>query len=222
MAAGPRVDIIIIGAGGTGADVAAWIQESPELGSYRLIGFLDDAPEKQGTLLGAVRVLGPLRAAQEWPDARFVNTIGSPGSFSRRHEVLTAGNIHLDQLETLMHPRAVVARGASVGRGSIVYPHVMISPGARVGNQVVLLANVVVNHDVVIGDCTIVASGTTLSGRARLGRDCYIGAGAHVIQDASVGDGALVGMGSVVVRSVPPGTVVAGNPARVLRALDHR
>lgn len=32
-----------------------------------------------------------------------------------------------------------------------------------------------------------------------------------------IGDGCIVGAGSVVTRSVPPGCIVAGNPARILR-----
>ena len=34
-----------------------------------------------------------------------------------------------------------------------------------------------------------------------------------------IGEGAMVGAGSVVTKNVPPGVIVAGNPARVLRSL---
>ena len=50
----------------------------------------------------------------------------------------------------------------------------------------------------------------------RIGSDCWIGAAAIVMAD--VGDGSTVGAGSVVTKPVPPGVVVAGNPARILRA----
>lgn len=45
-----------------------------------------------------------------------------------------------------------------------------------------------------------------------IGADCWIGDAAVIMAD--IGDGATVGAGSVVTRSVPPATVVAGNPAR--------
>lgn len=51
--------------------------------------------------------------------------------------------------------------------------------------------------------------------RIRLGDDCWIGSDAVVMSD--VGTGAVVGAGSVVSRPVEPYTVVAGNPARLVR-----
>ncbi len=44
-----------------------------------------------------------------------------------------------------------------------------------------------------------------------------IGSGATILCGVTIGEGAMVGAGSVVVRNVPPGAVVAGNPARILR-----
>jgi acetyltransferase-like isoleucine patch superfamily enzyme len=44
-----------------------------------------------------------------------------------------------------------------------------------------------------------------------------IGANATLLPGVEVGEGALVGAGSVVVHDVPPGAVVAGNPARVIK-----
>lgn len=49
----------------------------------------------------------------------------------------------------------------------------------------------------------------------------WIGAGAIVLPRVSVGKGSVVGAGSVVTRDVPAGVLVAGNPARVIRQLDH-
>ena len=48
-----------------------------------------------------------------------------------------------------------------------------------------------------------------------IGDDVWIGAGAIITAGVEIGDGAVIGAGSVVRRSVPPGAIVAGNPARV-------
>ena len=53
-----------------------------------------------------------------------------------------------------------------------------------------------------------------------IGAFVWIGAGATVLPGVSIGDGAVVGAGAVVTRDVAPRTVVAGNPARVIRSLD--
>lgn len=54
----------------------------------------------------------------------------------------------------------------------------------------------------------------------RIGSDVWIGAGAIVVGGVTIGDGAVVAAGAVVTRDVPPATLVAGVPARAVRALD--
>jgi len=51
-----------------------------------------------------------------------------------------------------------------------------------------------------------------------IGNDVWIGQGARILPGARIGDGVIVGAGAVVGGTVPPYTVVAGNPARVLRS----
>jgi acetyltransferase-like isoleucine patch superfamily enzyme len=54
----------------------------------------------------------------------------------------------------------------------------------------------------------------------RVGRGASIGSNATVLCGITIGEGAIVGAGAVVTRDVPPRTIVAGNPARVLRRLS--
>jgi galactoside O-acetyltransferase len=54
-----------------------------------------------------------------------------------------------------------------------------------------------------------------------IGNKVWIGFGASILKGVTVGDGAVIGANSVVTRDVPPFTVVAGNPARIVRKLKE-
>ncbi|MDP2143181.1 MAG: acyltransferase [Gallionella sp.] len=53
-----------------------------------------------------------------------------------------------------------------------------------------------------------------------IGDDVWIGAGAILLRGVKIGTGAIIGAGSVVTHDVAPFSIVAGNPARVIRELD--
>ena len=63
------------------------------------------------------------------------------------------------------------------------------------------------------------AAGLELARPIRIGDNVWIGGGAIVLPGVSIGDGAVVAAGSVVRRDVAAATVVAGNPARMVRTL---
>ena len=54
-----------------------------------------------------------------------------------------------------------------------------------------------------------------------IGNRAWIGFGASVLKGVTVGEGAVVGANAVVTRDVPPYSLVAGNPARIVRRLDY-
>ena len=98
---------------------------------------------------------------------------------------------------------AQIGAGSTLGHGG---NGVVIHRGARIG------ARVLICHQVTIGG----------AGRSRgvptVGDDVYLGAGAKILGDLRVGDNCIVGANAVVTKSVPDGSVVAGNPARVIRS----
>lgn len=53
-----------------------------------------------------------------------------------------------------------------------------------------------------------------------IGDDVWIGDGCFILKGVTIGQGAVIGAGSVVVRDIPAHCIAAGNPARVVKALD--
>jgi hypothetical protein len=66
---------------------------------------------------------------------------------------------------------------------------------------------VILSHDMTRG----------LYADTRIGARCFIGAHSIILPGLTIGDGSIVGAGSVVTENVPPGVIVAGNPARLIR-----
>lgn len=91
--------------------------------------------------------------------------------------------------------------------------------------RIVIHDFVLIAHEVVLADSFAGIPGTALEGRPasdpaiELGENSWVGARAVLLEGARVGAGAIIGAAAVVDFEVPPYSVVAGNPARVVRKL---
>jgi len=62
--------------------------------------------------------------------------------------------------------------------------------------------------------------GYTKIGRIDIRENCFIGDSVIVLPDVTIGPNTIIGAGSVVIGDVPPGSLAAGNPARVISSLQ--
>jgi acetyltransferase-like isoleucine patch superfamily enzyme len=116
-----------------------------------------------------------------------------------------------------------IQKNAKVGCNCKISSHSFICEGVTIED------NVFIGHGVTfIND--IYPRATTIEGELQTEKDwkveptlikkgASIGSGATILCNVVIGENAVIGAGSLVTRDVPPDTVVAGNPARVLRRL---
>ncbi|WP_406283258.1 acetyltransferase [Embleya sp. NBC_00896] len=214
-------DLLIVGAGGFARETAAAIHDfrAPRGSSgWRLLGFLDDDPARQGTEVDGVPVLGDAEAVHKWPDALVVVCTGSPTNRWSRTRIVTRLGLPDTRWATLVHVSAVLPRTCEVGPGSVLMAQTVLTTAVRVGAHAHTMPHVVLTHDDDVGAFATLAAGVRLAGGVTVGRGAYLGAGAMVREHRGVGAWSLVGMGSVVTRDVPPAEVWAGVPARRLRS----
>ena len=183
---------------------------------YRCIGFIDDAPAKQGGACFGLPVL-PRTALSAHPDAYVLAVPGSPVSFRERRRLIEGLGVEQARYARVIHPHARISPLATIGRNALVMAGVVVTSNATIGDHVCILPNSVVHHDARIGDWTLVGANVTLAGAVRIGTNCYVGSGSSIKNGISVHDGALIGIGSNVLRDGMENATVAGNPARALR-----
>jgi acetyltransferase-like isoleucine patch superfamily enzyme len=99
-------------------------------------------------------------------------------------------------------------------------------------NRIHIERNVIFGQSVLVMDhnhafedisVPIARQGTTKGGSVRIEEGCWIGFGAAIVCNEGelvIGRNSVVGVNSVVTRSIPPYSVVTGNPARVVKQFD--
>ncbi|GAA4664495.1 MULTISPECIES: NeuD/PglB/VioB family sugar acetyltransferase [Amycolatopsis] len=198
--------VVILGYGSLGRRIEAMLNGTQRIdANVRAIGFLDDASEGP-PVLGGDDLLPEV-------DARYVIAVADPAAredIDRR--ALAAGR----EPYTLVHPRAYVEDGVGVGPGSIVLAGACVNIDTQLGRQVLINVNCVVGHEVTIGDHTTLSPLVFVGGGCAIGNRVFIGASAVILPRLKIGDDVVIGAGSVVREDLPPGSKVAGVPARPL------
>lgn len=92
----------------------------------------------------------------------------------------------------------------------------------RIGDNVMLGPGVHIYTPCHPLDAATRNSGMEFAKAVNIGNDVWIGGRAVICPGVNIGNGAVVGAGAVVTKDVPPNTVVAGNPARVIRVIEQK
>lgn len=127
--------------------------------------------------------------------------------------------------ETKIGAFVEIQKNSSVGKRCKISSHTFVCEGVAIED------NVFIGHGVMFINDTYPRA-TTTDGQLKteadwkvertvVGKGASIGSNATILCNVKIGENAIVGAGSVVTRDVPPNTVVAGNPAKVLRSLQE-
>lgn len=187
--------------------------------TWEILGFADDDPARAGDSMGRHRVLGTRDVLQDYPDAHVLAVPGRPDNYWNRLKLIGELGIDEERFATLIHPASSVGSQCTVSPNSVVMAGVVLTASVHLKSHVGILPNSVISHDVIVGEGTLIGACVVIAGGVHVGECCYIGSGSRILQDVIIGDAALVGLGSTILHSVPPRTVVAGNPGKLLRMI---
>jgi sugar O-acyltransferase (sialic acid O-acetyltransferase NeuD family) len=210
----PR-ELLLVGAGGLAREAAEAIRATNAVSpTWDLLGFVDDDPAKQGSMVCGFPVLGPVENVLDHPNALVVICPGRPDNYAARLLLVDRLGLDDERYAIVIHPTATVGTTCDVGAGSVLLAHVDLTTEVTVARHVVVMPQVVLTHDVTVDDFVTIASGVRLGGGCHVGRGAYLGSGACLREGTAVGEWSMVGMGSVVTHDVPAERVWYGVPAR--------
>lgn len=208
-------DIVIIGAGGFGREVA-WLIEDINDSKYQwnIVGFLDDNNNKWGETLNGIRVLGGLDWLDNKDDIYYICAVGNPNI---KQELVDKCEDYGAKAATLIHPSTIISKYNSIEEGCIICAGNVITVNISLGRHVIVNIDCTIGHDTVIRDYSTILPGVNVSGAVNLGTGCDIGTGSSIIQGVTIGNNSIVGAGSVVIRDLPNNCTAVGVPAKVIK-----
>jgi sugar O-acyltransferase (sialic acid O-acetyltransferase NeuD family) len=151
----------------------------------------------------------------DWLEVPVVIPLVTPGhrwSLEREARELGFGSF-----ATVIDPTVITAETGVIGEGTIVLGGAMLGARSTLGRQVCLNRGVTVGHHSTLDDYSSLGPACILCGFVSVGVGAFVGAGAVLNPQVSIGANAVVASGAVVRRDVPEHTLVAGNPAVVMR-----
>ena len=216
MSTAQPMRLVIVGAGGHGKEVAAYVSDiDHRTGSIDLVGFVDESRELGD--FGGSKVIGDFEALKgrgfSTEGLRFITAVGDN---SVRKQLAEKAVSHGLGSWTLVHNDAYVGVSAGIGGGTCIAPGSVVTVDVDIGRHCIVNVNASISHDCNIGDYSNINPNAVVCGNVEIGEGGYIGAGAVVREKVKIGAWSVVGAGAAVLANIPDGATVVGVPARVV------
>ena len=210
-------NIVIIGAGGFGREVAWLIEDINKVNKqWNLLGFIDENIKNHGKVVNGYKVLGGFEFLENKNDIYYVCAIGK-SSIRKRVVEDKCDNLKI-KAATLIHPSVIMSNNFNtIGEGSIVCAANVLTVNISIGKHSIINLDCTIGHDVKMGNFSTIYPSSNISGECIIGECTEVGTGTQVIQGKKIGDNCILGAGSVVINDINENCVVVGIPAKVIK-----
>ena len=211
-------DIIIIGAGGVGREVAFIIEEiNKEMPMVNILGFIDDNKEIHGKVINGYSVLGDISYLDNYHEKEEKpEVVIAIANYNVKKNIVLKINNRFN-FATIIHPEVSIHNTVTIGNGSIIYKGVIMTTNITIGNHVIVSPKCGIGHDSIIKDYVSLLWNVNISGNDVIEEGVLIGSAATVIQGKNVGQEAVIGAGAVVVKDILRNTTNVGVPSNIIK-----
>ena len=201
-------NIIIIGAGGHGAELNDYVGYSNQIkgfDEYKVIGFLDDNPDNYANYSFSAPLLGGIRDHAVRHDTSYL--MGIANLKYRKLFVELFSEKGADFI-TLVHPTAYVSPSATIGKGVVIGPMANIGPNVVLGDFTLINSRSSMGHDTHLGKFNFISPNVCFSGFTSIGNENLFGINSATIPGIKVGDRNKITAGMILDKNVENDTVV--------------
>lgn len=208
-------DIVIIGAGGFGKEIAWLIDRiNSREKKFNLLGFIDDNLPL-GHKVSKYKVLGTINELTLLKNIDIAIAVGN--SEVRSHIVSRLKKLGQYNFPNLVDPSVIYGNALSFGEGNIICAGSILTVDYSFGNFNIVNLDCTIGHDTLLGDFITLYPSVNISGNCFLGNCIEIGTGSQIIQGLKIGDNCIIGAGSVIVKEATRNATIVGVPGKVIK-----
>jgi sugar O-acyltransferase (sialic acid O-acetyltransferase NeuD family) len=213
-------NLAILGAGGCGREVLCLVERlnaSSSVPPWNLLGFYDDTPAKQNTVIDGYPVLGTIGdLVSQTENLSVVCSVAKPSI--RVSIVSRCRNREGLKWATLIDPSVLIGRSVSIGEGCLICANTIITVDITLGNHVLIDFACTLGHDSRFENFTTLYPGVNIGGYVSIGNSSEIGTGSQILPNVVIGNNCIVGAGAVVLKNLPANCTAVGVPAKLIRS----
>lgn len=214
-------------------DIAKFIRTSPKTTPVKVYinGFVKDIQDSNIKVFGSENfwiLFGEYKLISNILEINKNTIIDYHIEYDRRNSAIPQLNIL--NLDARVEPGSIIREGVTIKKNAIIMMGSVINIGAIIGENTMIDMNCVIGARGTIGKNVHIGAGTIIAGvleppssnPVTVEDEVFIGANVVILEGVRVGKGSVIGAGSIVTKDVPPNTVVAGIPAKIIKTKDEK
>jgi sugar O-acyltransferase (sialic acid O-acetyltransferase NeuD family) len=210
---------IIVGAGKHGEVYLSYLRSI----GITILGFIDDDKSKVGIEFQGTKVIGTFEDLFSKKFKDKITDVYCPiGDNILRKDYLKTLKNEGYETPSFIHPSVILAPDVNIGEAAYILQGNYVMPFTTIGNYFMMNMGGTIGHHVSIGEGVFISSGARIGASIHISDYAYFGTGCTIKTGIeSIGTSAIIGAGAVVINNVEDYSVVAGNPAKILRTKKY-